>query len=54
MTTSFVSALNRGGLQLPSSVLHSYVETAFLCFSVFRNKDPSNYVAIEDSHLPST
>ena len=29
ITNSFVGALNRGGLQLPSSVLYSYVESSF-------------------------
>ena len=36
--TCFVSALDRGGLQLPSSILFSYVESAFCCIEYLETK----------------
>ena len=38
ITNSFESALNRGGLQLPSSVLYSYVESSFCVVQCLQTK----------------
>ena len=38
ITNSFVSALNRGGLQLPSSALYSYVENSFCVVQCLQTK----------------
>ena len=36
--TCFASVLNRGGLQLPSSILYSYVESAFCCIEYLETR----------------